>query len=334
MSDQATTNAGRAGTKAGPYEVRESDFARDVREGLLATPKVLPPRYLYDDLGSALFDAICHLPWYRVTRAETQLLERYGPAIGRFLRVPATIVELGPGAGDKLVTLLGAIDEEQRPSNVQLIDVSGEALRRAEQALSRLGGVDVTLREETYGAGLEALAQARHDDGQVLVLFLGSNIGNFDPDEAFAFLTSIRHALRRGDALLLGVDLVKPEADLLAAYDDPLGVTAAFNRNLLVRINRELEGDFDVRAFEHRARWNPAASRMEMHLVSTRPQDVTIVGARCQVRFDEGEAIWTESSYKFDERGIAALVSRIGFRQACQWVARDARFALTLFEVI
>lgn len=323
----------RSAVSAMPISIL-SAFARDVRTGLLATPKALPPRYLYDDLGSALFDAICHLPWYRVTRAETALLARHGAAIGRSLRVPAAVVELGSGTGDKLVTLLEAIDEEHRPSNVHLIDVSAEALRRAGQSLSRLGDLDITLHEKTYRAGLEALASARYEDGQVLVLFLGSNIGNFDPEEAREFLDGIRTALRTGDSLLLGADLVKPEADLVAAYEDPLGVTAAFNLNLLLRINRELEADFDLERFVHRARWNPGASRMEMHLVSTARQRVTIPGAECVVEFAEGEGIWTENSYKFDERGIAALVNPSGFRQARQWVERDARFALTLFEAV
>ena len=165
----------------------------------------------------------------------------------------------------------------------------------------------------------------------MLVLFLGSNIGNFDPPAAHDFLTQIRGALRPGDALLLGADLVKPEAELVLAYDDPLGVTAAFNKNLLVRINRELLADFDLTSFDHRAIWNEAKSRIEMHLVSRRAQEVAIPRADCIVSFRRGEHIWTESSYKYTIEEVVQRGERAGFRSREQWVDGDARFALTLF---
>jgi uncharacterized SAM-dependent methyltransferase len=166
--------------------------------------------------------------------------------------------------------------------------------------------------------------------GKSLALFLGSNIGNFDPPGADAFLRSIRAALAAGDALLIGADLVKPRRELLLAYDDPLGVTAAFNRNLLVRVNRELDGDFDVAQFTHRAAWNEAKSRIEMHLVSTRDQRVRVRGARLDVTFRAGETIWTESSYKYAPEGIVQMLQRAGFARAAQWVDERDRFALTL----
>jgi uncharacterized SAM-dependent methyltransferase len=165
----------------------------------------------------------------------------------------------------------------------------------------------------------------------MLVLFLGSNIGNFDPPAAREFLARIRRALRPGDALLLGADLVKPEKDLLLAYDDPLGLTAAFNKNVLLRINTELLADFDLAAFDHRAVWNAEASRVEMHLVSKRAQVVRVPRAGCEVAFAAGEAIWTESSYKYDAGEVVELVEAQGFRCLEQWTEPDARFALTLF---
>jgi len=165
------------------------------------------------------------------------------------------------------------------------------------------------------------------------VLFLGSNIGNFDRPVAASLLRSIRHAVQPGSALLLGADLVKPRQTLVLAYDDPLGVTSAFNKNLLVRINRELGADFDLSAFEHRAIWNDAEQRVEMHLVSLHAQDVRLAGG-VRIRFEAGETIWTESSYKYTEHSIADLGSRTGFTVTTQWIDPAAGFALTLFEAI
>jgi len=161
-------------------------------------------------------------------------------------------------------------------------------------------------------------------------LFLGSNIGNFDPPGADEFLLGVRAALASGDALLVGTDLVKPERDLLLAYDDPLGVTAAFNRNLLVRINRELGGDFDVSAFRHLARWNAPESRVEMHLVAERDQQVHIPGASLEVSFEAGETIWTESSYKYRPDQVVEMLERAGFHIVEQWIDAADGFALTL----
>ena len=166
----------------------------------------------------------------------------------------------------------------------------------------------------------------------MLALFLGSNIGNFDPPGADAFLRGIRSALVRSDVFLIGADLVKPERDLLLAYDDPLGVTAAFNRNLLVRINRELGGDCDVEAFSHRAIWNAAESRVEMHLVSRRCQRVRIPAAHLEFELADGESIWTESSYKYRPEDVARMLERAGFRLMEQWIDAEDAFALTLVE--
>jgi dimethylhistidine N-methyltransferase len=305
------------------------DFAADVRFYLQQTPRQLPSRFLYDALGSALFDAICHLPWYRITRAELQLLERHGRTIGQAMGAAARVVELGSGNGEKLAALLSHAGI--RDVHAHLIDLSDAALARAVQTLGILNGpnVRVTTHRATYEDGLLALPHAFAPP--TLVAFLGSNIGNFDPPGAAEFLRAIRAALRPGDGLLLGADLVKPGRDLLLAYDDPLGLTAAFDKNLLLRLNTELGADFALERFAHRAVWNRDASRVEMHLVSLADQDVRIDGAELRFRLARGETIWTESSYKFDAGGIRALVEPAGFRQRHQWIDDEARFALTLF---
>jgi L-histidine Nalpha-methyltransferase len=305
-------------------------FAADVRHYLRQQPRQLPSRYLYDDLGSALFDAICRLPWYPLTGAELGLLSSKGGAILSHLNPLARIVELGAGNGDKLGTLLGA----PRPAHldVHLIDISRAALETAARALSALPGIRVRAHEADYESGLRRFTRQWSGPGRTLMLFLGSNIGNYDPPGAEALLAGIHGALRPGDALLIGADLVKPEARLIEAYDDPLQVTAAFNRNLLVRINRDLGGDFDLAGFAHRAIWNGAESRVEMHLVSTRAQHVRIPGAQLEVTFEAGESIWTESSYKYQTKHVAAFLERAGFKPRAQWIDDAAQFSLTLAE--
>jgi uncharacterized SAM-dependent methyltransferase len=248
--------------------VADKDFASDVEYYLTLEPRQLPSRYLYDPLGSALFDAICELPWYRITRAEIGLLEAHAPAILAHAASSSglsRIVELGPGNGTKLLTLIEASRRGVRglnydgpakaghyvrrlhvPLHLHLIDVSAKALDQAADALAALDDVEIVKHQATYESGLTEVAQSGE---RTLVLFLGSNIGNFDRPGADAFLRSMRAALGPGDDLLIGADLVKPECELLLAYDDPLGLTAAFNRNLLVRINRELGGDFLAKTF-------------------------------------------------------------------------------------
>ena len=298
-------------------------------------PKQLQPKYLYDALGSTLFDAICQLPWYRITRAEHRLLERHSDAIASALSVAAgaarvTLVELGCGKGDKLARLVAAIDKEEATADIHLIDVSEQALRATRRRLRRFPHFTVTSHRTAYEDGL-VRAAARRYDGPALTLFLGSNIGNFEPPDADAILRLIAASLRDRDLLLLGADLVKPERDLLLAYDDPIGVTAAFNKNLLVRINRELGADFDVASFDHEARWNAHDRRIEMHLVSRRAQRVTMVSADLTLAFEAGESIWTESSYKYEAEQIVAMGAAAGLSLAHQWIDDRGRFALTLF---
>ena len=308
------------------------DFAADVARDLALTPKQLQSKYLYDALGSSLFDAICHLPWYRITRAERRLLEQHAATVVRMLGDDPEIIELGCGSGEKLVILAEALQASGGHALVHLIDISSQALEQSERRLGRLQHVSVVGHRDTYEVGLRRAAAARDPGARMLVLLLGSNIGNFDAPAADEFLRGIRGALAPGDFLLLGGDLVKPVADLLLAYDDPLGVTAAFNRNLLVRINRELGATFDLASFDHRAVWNAAAQRIEMHLVSRADQDVTIEAAGLRVSFARGEHIWTESSYKYLPEQLEAMGQRSGFDVAHQWMDSDAGFALTLFE--
>jgi L-histidine Nalpha-methyltransferase len=311
--------------------VADKDFASDVEYYLALEPRQLPSRYLYDGLGSALFNAICELPWYRITRGEMDLLRTHGRAIFAHSSPAARIVELGPGNGSKLLTLIeagrGRRRFDHKPLHVHLIDVSARALDEASHALDLLDDVEIEKHQATYESGLMEIART---GTRTLVLFLGSNIGNFDRPGADEFLRSIRDALEPGDDLLIGADLVKPESELLLAYDDPLGVTAAFNRNLLVRINTELGGNFDVDAFGHRAVWNRGESRVEMHLVSLRRQWVRIPYAHVDVTLKEGDTIWTESSYKYEPGELAVLLKRAGFRPVEHWLAGEERFLLTL----
>jgi L-histidine Nalpha-methyltransferase len=311
-----------------------ADFVTDVRRDLALAPKQLQSKYLYDALGSCLFEAICRLPWYRITRAERGLLERHAPEVVERLcpddeGVPL-IVELGCGSGEKIVILAEALQAAGGRARVHLIDISSQALEQSERTLGRLRHISVVGHRQTYEVGLRQAAAARDGDDPMLVLLLGSNIGNFDMPAAHEFLCAIRGALAPGDALLLGADLVKPEPDLQLAYDDPLGVTAAFNRNLLVRINRELDGNFDLDAFAHVAIWNPVHRRIEMHLESRADHRVTIERAGLSVPFARGERIWTESSYKYEPSQIDAMGLQAGFTTTEQWIDDDARFALTL----
>ena len=311
-----------------------AEFAADVQRDLAMTPKQLQSKYLYDPLGSSLFDAICRLPWYRITRSEMRLLGAHADAIVSALGTEqGTIVELGCGSGEKLVLLAEALTTRGVTARVHLIDISSQALAQTEERLHRLQHVSVVGHWSTYEEGLRTAVASRRG-GTMLVLLLGSNIGNFDRPAAAGFLERIRAALAPGDLLLLGADLIKPEHELVLAYDDPLGVTAAFNKNLLVRINRELGGRFDLAAFEHLAVWNADEQRIEMHLVSTREQTVGVAAAATDVSFARGERIWTESSYKYTHDGVIEMAAEAGFATRDQWIDGDSKFALTLLTAL
>jgi L-histidine N-alpha-methyltransferase len=306
----------------------DNEFAREVRSGLTRTAqKTLPCRFLYDDVGSALFEAITFLPEYGLTRADARLLRNHAEELVELLPGNVIVAELGSGTGVKTRPILECLHRRQ-VAVYYPIDLSSSALARCAQDLSPLGSV-VPL-ETTYVEGLRHVAERRTPGQTLLVLFLGSTIGNFEPDAALDFLLAIRACLQPGDALLLGADLVKPVEQLLAAYDDPPGVTAAFNLNLLARINRELDGDFNLRQFEHVIRYDAVAQRIEMHLQSLAWQVVRIRKADLIVDFAPDETICTEACHKFRREQICALAARSGFHLAAQWVDAEWPFAESL----
>ena len=259
------------------------------------------------------------------------MLVRHARDILRPLRRPVTLAELGGGSGEKIALLIGAAAEPF--PLVQLIDISDAALEMARYRLQASGVRNVITHHLAYEQGLMRAVERRPHDAPLVVLFLGSNIGNFTPEAARDLLARIRLSLRPGDALLLGTDLVKPERELLLAYDDPLKVTAAFNRNLLRRINDELGGNFDLDGFSHCATWNAAARRVEVFLVSARRQQVAIPDADIAFELEAGEPIWTESSHKYEPDQVMAEGLAAGFSGGEQWVERGAQFALTRFDV-
>lgn len=301
-------------------------FAHAVREGLSRPQKELPAEFLYDELGSALFEAITVLPEYGLTRADRRVLVRLAGELGGASRL---VVELGSGSGTKTKAILEGLRAE---SLLYLpIDQSAAALARCEAELS--GAARVLPVAASYGDGLRRAVRLRQGSERLLLLFLGSSIGNFDAVARVEFLQSVRGCLSPGDWLLIGFDLVKPVPVMLEAYDDPVGVTAAFNRNVLGRINRELGGKFDLRSFTHAARWNAGASRIEMHLQSLCAQTVEIPGAGLTVSFQPGETIWTESSYKFEADALATLAREAGFEPLRTWIDEEWPFAECLWTI-
>lgn len=308
-----------------------SPFAQDVAEGLMAGPqKTLPSSWLYDELGSALFEAITLLPEYGLTRADAALLRGAAPDIVRLSGHPGCVIELGSGSGTKTRFILDAASRDSAIDYLP-IDISRKALQDCSAALGSIDRVRVEPIEEQYLEGVQRARRGRR--GPALVLFLGSTIGNFSPDEAVEFLRSVRQQLFPGDSLLLGADLVKPVQQLLDAYDDPAGVTAAFNLNLLGRINRELGGEFRLREFVHEARFDETASRVEMHLRSRIAQKVRIGALDLTIPFEEGETIWTESSYKFRREDIRGIAEKAGWTTVRQWADEAWGFAETLFRI-
>jgi dimethylhistidine N-methyltransferase len=310
-----------------------NSFADDVRAGLTAQPKTLPPKYFYDALGSHLFEAICQLPEYYLTRAETEIFERHAAEIVAQLPSLTSLAEFGSGSAVKSRYLIAAALNRQASLHYQPIDISPEILRQSSKALlENYPGLSITGYVCDYLQQMPALE--RRAEGQVLVLFLGSNIGNYTPDDALALLKQMRRVMQPGDGLLLGADLRKGRAILEAAYDDALGVTAAFNLNVLLRINRELGGNFDLKQFAHRAVFNEAQSRIEIYLVSRVAQTVQLGALNLSIEFQAGETIQTENSYKYDARQLADLAHAAGFAPTQTWLDKLGFFSSNLWLAI
>ncbi len=306
------------------------EFASDVRAGLTRQgQKELPSKYFYDDVGSALFEVISHLPEYGLTRADERLLRRHADEIVDRIEGPVAVAELGSGSGRKTRWLLEALCRRQSTSYYP-IEISRSALARCERELRDIDSISILGFEHEYLDGLLEVTAQRKPGQHLFVLFLGSTIGNFNRQAGVKFLSEIRRILDPSDALLLGTDLVKSNGQLLHAYDDDLGVTAAFNLNLLARINRELDADFDLSQFAHQARINQDERSVEMHLRSLRRQTVSVPAAEIVVEFLEGETIWTESSHKYAAEEVFQTARTAGFRCAAQWIDGEWPFAENL----
>jgi dimethylhistidine N-methyltransferase len=307
-----------------------SGFAADVRAGLTKSgQKELPSKYLYDPLGSKLFEAICELPEYGLSRADERLLRSYASEIAARVPEDAVVCELGSGNGRKTRWILEAMTRRKKIRYFP-VEISRSALAVCRRELADIESVAFVGLEREYLDGLKEVAARRENGQPLLVLFLGSTIGNFSPPADSVFLREVRSILRTGDALLLGTDLEKPVAQLIDAYDDPLGVTAAFNRNVLTRINRELKADFAIGQFAHHAIFNSATGSVEMHLRSRRKQTVTIHRAELTVGFQPGETIWTENSHKYSLNEIRDKSKAAGFRCDAQWIDHGWPFAESL----
>jgi len=301
-------------------------LAEDVRRGLSTQPKRFLPKYFYDQLGSQLFEAICLLPEYYLTRAENEILENCADEIVSSLDGNTTLLEMGSGSASKTRLIIEALLRRQPELLFIPVDISASALDSSSRILLQsYPQVRIEAYAADYFAGLAELAKKPR--ARTLALFLGSNISNFDPAEALKFLRALRQVLREGDALLLGADLKKEKSVLEAAYNDALGVTAAFNLNVLARINRELGGNFDLRAFQHRAFYNEAIGRVEIYIESTREQTVAIRRLEMEVQFRAGEQIHTENSYKYDLSDIAQLATETGFTSAHTWLDAGQQFS-------
>ncbi len=306
-------------------------FAADVAAGLTNAQKTLPSKYLYDDVGSRLFEAITVLPEYGPTRAEARLFHRYAAEMVSQLGEDSIVAELGSGSGEKTRTLLAELSR-RRPVDFFPIEISSDALRACARELADLKSVTVHGIEGEYLSGLGEVS-ARRAGRSLAVLFLGSTLGNLNHGEAVDFLRSIRQSLCPGESLLLGVDLIKPVPVLLRAYGDEAGVTAAFNKNVLARINRELDADFDLSQFAHEARFNAKTSSVEMHLVSLSDQTVRVRAAGdLRVALKRGETIWTESSHKYTVDEVRQMAAQSCFGCTDLWIDKEWGFAELLLQ--
>ena len=306
-------------------------FGRDVLAGLTASPKRLSCRYFYDREGSRLFEAICEQPEYYLTRAEMSILRSQADAIAANFLGDVALVELGSGSALKTRLLLDAFLKRERAVRYVPIDICKPVLEASAAGLAKqYPSLEIAAVAAEYHEGLQLLRT--ESDRPKLILWLGSNIGNFERGEAARFLGQVRETMADTDRLLVGVDLRKDRKVLEAAYDDAAGVTALFNLNLLGRINRELGGDFDLSAFRHRALYGEPDGRVEMYLVSTRAQRVRIRGLGLEVAFAAREAVHTEDSYKYSLKELAAVAAAAGLRLDQRYFDSEKRFCLAKFR--
>lgn len=307
----------------------ETALGAEVFRGLTARPRTLSPWLFYDAAGSQLFEQITELPEYYVTRTERAILEAHADEIVAAAGDrPLTMIELGAGTATKTGLLLQALVRKQGAATYYPIDVSESALDEARLRIeAEIPGVEVVSRVGDYTDGLGKIHVAGH---RRMVLYVGSSIGNFEPTDAVHLLHDVRRQLAAGDMLLLGADMVKDKETLLAAYDDATGVTAAFNKNVLTRINRELGANFNLKLMRHRARWNEGLSRIEMHLESLVAQHISIPALELDIKFARGETIHTENSYKFTPQRIGNMLERAGFQLAERWTDEKNWFGVYL----
>ena len=316
------TDIGSPLTAAPRADSPTKDFAKDVLEGLTRSPRVISPKYFYDEAGSTLFDAICNLPEYYVTRAETAILRVHSRVITASWGNRVRVVEPGAGSGTKTRLLLRALGP-RRCMEYLPTDISRDHLLGA---AAQLRADMPWLTCSPVGADFTVELPVAPSDAQTVVYFPGSTLGNFDPTDARTLLARFARVAGADGRVVLGIDLKKDPNVLHAAYNDAKGVTAAFNKNLLVRMNRELNADFDIAAFAHYAFFEPTQGRIEMHLVSLKRQSVTVAGRT--FHFSNGESIRTEHSYKYDLKGIEKLARAAGLEVGNAWLDDDRRFAV------
>jgi L-histidine N-alpha-methyltransferase len=320
-------------------EGESNNFGRDVAIGLTSKPKTLSPKYFYDELGSHLFEAICCLPEYYLTRSESEILERHIDGIISATRANllegVELIELGNGSSLKTRYFIEALLSRTRQLRYLPIDISAPSLARSsKELLQSYPDLNISAYAGDYSSALALLSRNSKSDRTRIVLFLGSSIGNLDGNESIGLLRQVRESLSPSDVLLLGADLKKPAAILVPAYDDSLGVTAAFNLNLLVRINRDLDGRFDLAKFRHRSIYNQEMGRVEMHLVSRQRQNVQIRTIDIEVGFQEGESIHTENSYKYESADLARLAAASDFKLERAWLDHNKWYSFNLLRAV